>query len=464
MYRQGSCDCADLTLGQEHGFFYTSLDELLVLNVTLVSTSDIHSNMATSTDEEINALLQQIAVQGQDWKKGTAGAREALLDSASRLRSSLLTPLETLLLTQWSQPTVNAALLLGTQIGLFEALAAQNGAPKSSKAIANLTTPSADPLLVARMLRLLASTNYVRETEADVFAPTPFANAMTQQGYKDTVYLMCTNFQHGHTNVADYFKQNGYKSPDSVLFTPLSHALGLKDVSVYEYWGKLNPKAGAKFASCMATYTSDRPAWFQEGYYPVKDRLITGARSGPDETFMVDLGGSTGHDLTRLLQAFGPQIPGKLVLQDRPEVVKLAEKEAAPEVVKMPHDFFLEQPVTRKSIRFPFHRERRTETYVPRRKSILLPLHRPQLARRRRTLHLPRPRPRAGERLLQSHHLRRRAAQQGRALAGDGDGLGSHDRSGVAGEDGGGVHGVAGERGVEDYGHFHASAGGGFDC
>ncbi|KAF2486464.1 S-adenosyl-L-methionine-dependent methyltransferase [Neohortaea acidophila] len=332
---------------REHGFFYTSLDELLVLNVTLVSTSDIHTNMATSTDEEISALLQQIAVQGQDWKKGTAGAREALLDSASRLRSSLLTPLETLLLTQWSQPTVNAALLLGTQIGLFEALAAQNGAPKSSKAIADLTTPSAEPLLVARMLRLLASTNYVRETEADVFAPTPFANAMTQQGYKDTVYLMCTNFQHGHTNVAEYFKQNGYKSPDSVLFTPLSHALGLKDVSVYEYWGKLNPKAGAKFASCMATYTSDRPAWFQEGYYPVKDRLITGARSGPTETFMVDLGGSTGHDLTRLLQAFGPQIPGKLVLQDRPEVVKLAEKEAAPEVVKMPHDFFLEQPVTR---------------------------------------------------------------------------------------------------------------------
>ena len=35
-----------------------------------------------ASDEEVTAALEQIAQQGEAWKKGAAGAREALMSSA----------------------------------------------------------------------------------------------------------------------------------------------------------------------------------------------------------------------------------------------------------------------------------------------------------------------------------------------------------------------------------------------
>ena len=80
----------------------------------------------------------------------------------------------------------------------------------------------------------------------------------------------------------------------------------------------------------MQVYGQGRPAWFQEGYYPIKDRMIQGADTTPESIFLVDLGCGSGHDASRLLQAMGSDVPGKVVLQDLPSVIEVAEKQAAP--------------------------------------------------------------------------------------------------------------------------------------
>jgi hypothetical protein len=58
---------------------------------------------------------------------------------------------------------------------------------------------------------------------------------------------------------------------------------------------------------------------------------------------MVDVGGNTGIDISRVLEKH-PELPkGSLVLQDLPEVIVNAHVDE--KVTTMAHDFFLPQPV-----------------------------------------------------------------------------------------------------------------------
>lgn len=203
-----------------------------------------------ANQETINALLGQIAQQGEQWKAQGPGARESLMSSCGKLFSSLILPGESIALTQWAQPTHNSVLRLGSEISLFEALAADGGMPKSSKDIAEKTNPRAEQTLVARMLRLLASMNTVIETGPDMFAPTPFALAMTQEAFKDSVALMHDDLQPMMIKQTEYFKQIGYKTPNSSLNAPLQYAYDCRGTHLFELFAKY-PLMGKRFANMM---------------------------------------------------------------------------------------------------------------------------------------------------------------------------------------------------------------------
>lgn len=192
------------------------------------------------------------------------------------------------------------------------------------------------------MLRHLAAMGTVRETAPDTFAPTSLSNAFAESAYQDTILYLVDNFQPVHQAMPSYFQQHGYKSPDSGVDGPFQHALNCKGYDYFSYFNKFNPEMGRRFASMMDVWSKGRPRWFFEDYYPVRERLIKGAENNGG-AFLVDVGGGTGHDVEGLRQAFGSEIPGTLVLQDRPEIIEIAQMDAS--VKKMGHDFFTEQPV-----------------------------------------------------------------------------------------------------------------------
>jgi hypothetical protein len=115
---------------------------------------------------------------------------------------------------------------------------------------------------------------------------------------------------------------------------------------MFEYFQKSAPLMGYRFAKMMDAWSKGKPRWFQEEYYPARERLLAGAIEG--ETFLVDVGGGSGHDIEGLNEHFGNDIRGKLVLQDRPEIVDIAE--VSPQIEKMGHDFLTEQPVKGKNL------------------------------------------------------------------------------------------------------------------
>jgi hypothetical protein len=93
----------------------------------------------------------------------------------------------------------------------------------------------------------------------------------------------------------------------------------------------------------MGGYRAGKSSWVDPGFYPVEERLGRGMKEGTDEALLVDVGGGLGHDL-KLLKEKHEHLPGRLILQDKEEV--LSEIPTTNNVFeKMTHDFFTRQPV-----------------------------------------------------------------------------------------------------------------------
>ena len=86
-------------------------------------------------------------------------------------------------------------------------------------------------------------------------------------------------------------------------------------------------------------------------FYPVRERLIKGAKSEDDAAFIVDIGGSIGHDLAEFAKKH-PDVPGRLVLQDLPVVLGQISSLNA-KIERMAYDFYSKQPLLGKQFRSP---------------------------------------------------------------------------------------------------------------
>ncbi|OAL52741.1 O-methyltransferase [Pyrenochaeta sp. DS3sAY3a] len=296
---------------------------------------------ATPPSQTTLSLLSSIAELSDGLRNGTAGAREGLLGACASLIQELSHPSETMLQLIWAQPAHLNTMWMGVEVNLFRALqkAPETGALVDE--IAGRCSNNVDPVLVGRMLRHLAAMGTVRETGPDTFAPTVTSNAFAEKGYEDAILYIAENFAPVHQTLPAYFKERGFQSPQSGIDGPFQFAFNCKGTHYFEYFEKFNPEMGRRFASMMDVWSQGRPRWFFEDYYPVKERLIAGAE--PDAPFLVDVGGGSGHDIEGLRQAFEGQLPGKLVLQDRPEIIAIAKVGDGAE--GMAHDFLTEQPV-----------------------------------------------------------------------------------------------------------------------
>ena len=96
----------------------------------------------------------------------------------------------------------------------------------------------------------------------------------------------------------------------------------------------------------MSGYRQGKRSWMDDDFYPVPQRLASNSKSDKetDAVLLVDVGGGLGHDLAEF-RAKHPGILGRLLLQDKPEVIAQITQETAQGVELTAHDFFTEQPV-----------------------------------------------------------------------------------------------------------------------
>lgn len=141
----------------------------------------------------------------------------------------------------------------------------------------------------------------------------------------------------------NFIKETGYKNPTDPQAMPFNKQFNGE--AYFDWLGK-RPDLLHSFHQFMTTQRVGHPQWLD--FYPIDKELVPGFNSSdPDAVFLVDVGGSVGHEIQAVKKRF-PDIPGRMVLQDRPATIERVKPENGMEV--MAHDFFTEQPIKGESL------------------------------------------------------------------------------------------------------------------
>ena len=183
-------------------------------------------------------------------------------------------------------------------------------APLSTAEIAQQC--GADRLLISRLLRMLASAGFVTETHVEMWSGTAIAAAMTVPAVAAGVRFTFDILGKSAISAADYFRGKGRESPEEPTDGLFNFAFRTK-YSAFDYMVREAPEQLRDFNLFMGAVMGTRQYYYD--WYPIEEKLITGAEVAPGGVFLVDVGGGKGHDIQALAER-RPNLPGRLILQD----------------------------------------------------------------------------------------------------------------------------------------------------
>ena len=198
-------------------------------------------------------------------------------------------------------------------------------------------TNSGIALLVARIMRVITALGLCAEIGVGQYAANSKTEIMTTPQGITSFKVWVDMAMPSAAKLPNYLRTNDYKNPDNNKTTAFAHAFG----SEFWTWLKQNPEHAATFNGYMASRREGRPSWFD--IYPAEKELSSPERN--DAVILVDIGGNHGHDLVKLKARF-PNLQGRLVLQDLPNVVAEVEFNDR-SISAMGHNFFDPQPIKR---------------------------------------------------------------------------------------------------------------------
>lgn len=135
----------------------------------------------------------------------------------------------------------------------------------------------------------------------------------------------------------EYLAKTGYNNPTDPIDGIFQYVKGFKG-SLFEYYDT-HPVEGNSFNNIMGGVMANQAGMLDIISY----ESITDSQPNDSKTpLLVDVGGNVGHDIEKFC-ARHPEVASRLVLQDRPDVVRLAKCPSTVQI--MAHDFFTPQPV-----------------------------------------------------------------------------------------------------------------------
>ncbi|KAI0382244.1 putative O-methyltransferase [Hypomontagnella monticulosa] len=294
----------------------------------------------------VEAILAQLQAAGSAYAEKKPGAREQLLNLSHALISSVELPSEAIQRMGWAEPARAAHCRIAVELKLFELI--QESGEQGINAKDLSTKVGADEVLIARTLKHLAAMNIVAESGTDKYVATRLSAAFTEPRYRDGIIYTYDVAGPSFRNLPGYLKDINYALPTQLDDGPFQAAHKTK--LPFFGWLDQNSHYLQAFNNYMAAYRAGKPSWVDPGFYPISQRLVEGfdPSSAGNDILLVDVGGGMGHDLRELKEKH-PSLPGRLILQDRPNVVSAVSGENVFEATA--HDFFTPQPATTKGAR-----------------------------------------------------------------------------------------------------------------
>ncbi|KAL8823106.1 MAG: hypothetical protein Q9191_006172 [Dirinaria sp. TL-2023a] len=192
-----------------------------------------------------------------------------------------------------------------------------------------------------RLLKHLNSMGTIYETGPNEYISTPISKSLKEPVHRDAYPTMVEQGGPAIFALPEFLAKTQYKNPEDPADSAFTLGHGTKDQ--FFVWLTSRPERLSQFQNHMTGKAQGRSSWMDPHFFPVEERLVKGAKTGEDAVFLVDIGGGKGHDLAELHQKH-PNLPGKLVLQDHPDVIKEAEASGLDKkIVPMGYDFFTPQ-------------------------------------------------------------------------------------------------------------------------
>ncbi|KAF2468992.1 o-methyltransferas-like protein [Lindgomyces ingoldianus] len=161
-----------------------------------------------------------------------------------------------------------------------------------------------DDILLGRVLRLLSSLGYIKETLANTFAATPLCHTLSVPEIRAGVYRNYDVFGPVYQELPFFLKRNGYQNVTSLTDGIFQAAWKTKDPLFT--WLHKHPRETVNFNLFMKAQRSSTPNCFE--FYPIEEEC----RDWPaDRAVFVDVGGGAGHQCNNFRSKF-PQLPGKV--------------------------------------------------------------------------------------------------------------------------------------------------------
>lgn len=191
-----------------------------------------------------------------------------------------------------------------------------------------------ESVIIQRLARHLVAMNVLAFNDG-LFYSTPLSDALAAENFQNSISFCYDVARPPLNELPQYFKKNEYRDPASGEKSGLFQSAHATDLGPFE-WFIATPPYMEYFSSFMTAYRAGKKDWFEEGFYPVSERLLSGFQGG---VLLVDMGGGCGQDIETFVKIHG----GRAILQDKECVI--ADVCAGREFETQAHDFFDPQPV-----------------------------------------------------------------------------------------------------------------------
>ncbi|KAH7033625.1 putative hydroxyindole O-methyltransferase [Microdochium trichocladiopsis] len=290
-------------------------------------------------NQHASSILENLASTGNAYVHGQPGSRENLIELSRQLIASLEIPSEFLQRSFWAEPAMSAHLRLAVDLNILGLLRDAGPDGLDPEALAEKIGVQAS--LFKRLMRHLVAMHVLTYSDGKIHATT-LSNGLAAEDYQRSIMFCYDVTRPSFNNFPDHFKRVGFVEPTTTNDGPFNDAFSTP-LPFFD-WLNANPPNIQNFASFMASYRAGKPNWFDEGFYPVKERLIEGFDASIGSALLVDVGGGRGHDMA-MFAAEHKGHPGDIVLQDQEAVIgEIQDKKSQP-FIATAHDFYTPQPV-----------------------------------------------------------------------------------------------------------------------
>ena len=285
--------------------------------------------------QELISLLhsaRRVAQELQDELTKDLAYRRSVADASHAVTRTIQTTSE----QAWEiflQPILTICLKTSLDAGWLDDIAQADKLGITAKEL--ISTRGADRSLAIRVMRVLAAGGVINEIGLTTYAPNELTKTFTSVGVRDGIRHMSDDNAVTVSRMPVFLANTNYQIPPDAVNSVYTFAQGAP------FWNLLatRPARQEAFDNFMVVFRHQKRNWLD--VYPIEKLRV----HSDDDVLLIHIGGARGHCLTEFnAHRLASKMPGRLVLQDRREVLDQMPEGWQRGFAAFQHDIFNPQP------------------------------------------------------------------------------------------------------------------------